>query len=198
MKLRFIREIGTSAALRIYWGDKDCPNCLGGGRPGYHNGTIPLTKSEKVADWDLGGEVSDYPISGFPAACDHCAAAAPADVQRQVFTDRLYDTPSGKPEPGDCFWSTWNHDNGRCLFPGWTNCSGPHLVVVLPNGHWWDVDSRASNCTMPQDKVHRCWVRRGEPPNVHVDKNGPTCAAGAGSILADGYHGFLHNGYLTP
>ena len=33
--------------------------------------------------------------------------------------------------------------------------------------------------------------------NVHVDKSGDTCAAGAGSILIGGYHGFLHNGYLT-
>jgi hypothetical protein len=47
---------------------------------------------------------------------------------------------------------------------------------------------------------HRCWVRHGDAKtgNVHVDKNGITCNAGAGSIISpDGWHGFLHNGYLT-
>jgi hypothetical protein len=71
-----------------------------------------------------------------------------------------------------------------------------HLIVNTPGGSW-DIDSRASNCTLPQDKVHRCWVRHGEPPNVTVDKNGVTCNAGAGSIIRGNYHGFLQNGYLT-
>jgi hypothetical protein len=70
-------------------------------------------------------------------------------------------------------------------------------MVVLPNGHIWDVDGRASNCDMKEDRTHRCWVRHGDPPNVHVDKNGHTCHAGAGSILSGNYHGFLHNGELT-
>jgi hypothetical protein len=74
---------------------------------------------------------------------------------------------------------------------------GDHLVVVCPNGYTWDIDSRASNCTMPYDYNHRCWVRHGDPPKITVDKNGVTCAAGAGSILAGDYHGFLQNGILT-
>jgi hypothetical protein len=72
-----------------------------------------------------------------------------------------------------------------------------HLYVVTPGGHWWDIDGRASNCTMKDDKQHRCWVRHGEPPNVTVDKAGLTCKAGAGSIKVDGYHGFLRNGEFT-
>ena len=75
--------------------------------------------------------------------------------------------------------------------------SGPQLTVVCPNGHEWNIDSRASNCTMPYDYEHRCWVRHGEPPDIHVDKQGHTCAAGAGSIQAADYHGFLHHGTLT-
>ena len=71
-------------------------------------------------------------------------------------------------------------------------------MCKLPNGREWDIDSRCSNCTLPDDRIHRCWVRHGEPPNIHVDKNGHTCSAGAGSILAGDYHGFLHNGELTP
>jgi hypothetical protein len=50
---------------------------------------------------------------------------------------------------------------------------------------------------MPDDGEHRCWVRHGEPPRITVDKNGPTCQAGAGSILAGDYHGFLRDGAFT-
>lgn len=46
-------------------------------------------------------------------------------------------------------------------------------------------------------RPHKCWVRHGEPPDLHVDKAGVTCNAGAGSILSGDYHGFLHNGFLT-
>lgn len=199
MKTRFIREIGTRATLRVYWGE-DCPSCLGGGKPGYHNAHAPLLDSAVVADWSLGGKVEDFPAERWPAKCDHCTAVAPADATRQVFHDRLYDTPSGKPEPGDVYFTTYEHDgaHGRA-WCGWENCAGPHLHVVLPNRTGWDVDSRASNCTMPTDRTHRCWVRRGDPSKgepVHVDKGGHTCAAGAGSIDAGGWHGFLHHGEL--
>jgi hypothetical protein len=40
-------------------------------------------------------------------------------------------------------------------------------------------------------------VKHGTAPNLHVDKAGLTCQAGAGSILCGNYHGFLHNGELT-
>jgi hypothetical protein len=72
-------------------------------------------------------------------------------------------------------------------------------MVRCPNGSDWHVDGRASNCTMPTDKVHKCWVRHGDPraSNLTVDKNGFTCAAGAGSIQAGDYHGFLQAGVLT-
>ena len=74
---------------------------------------------------------------------------------------------------------------------------GKMVVCVLPNGDHWHIDSRASNCTMKTDKAHRCWVRHGTVGQViHVDKNGNTCQAGAGSIAVDGWHGFLHNGEL--
>ncbi len=82
-----------------------------------------------------------------------------------------------------------------CLF--WDNCKGPHLIAVCPGGSDWDIDSRASNCTLRNDRLHRCWIRHGEPPTVTVDKNGQTCAAGGGSIMAGTYHGFLRNGEFT-
>jgi hypothetical protein len=114
----------------------------------------------------------------------------------------VWDTPSGKLEPGCLFWRTayrYNEDENaprECYYHD--NCDGTHLTVVLPNGEYWDIDSRANNCTMKEDRIHRCWIRHGEPPNVTVDKNGPTCQAGAGSIMAGSYHGFLRNGEFTP
>lgn len=73
---------------------------------------------------------------------------------------------------------------------------GLHNAKLALNGHHWDIDSRASNCTKPSDTTHRCWVRTGTPPNVTAGKSGNTCSAGAGSILVPGWHGFLTNGEL--
>jgi hypothetical protein len=78
---------------------------------------------------------------------------------------------------------------------------GHYYCVKLPNGHDWAIDSRASNCTRPNEP-HQCWVRHGVPPDLHVDKNGDTCAAGAGSIdsgagTTSHWHGFLHHGHLV-
>jgi hypothetical protein len=91
--------------------------------------------------------------------------------------------------PGAMWFAIWYPINFE-----WQNEAGPHLIVVLPNGRLWDIDDRANNCTLPNDATHRCWVRHGETPLVTVDKAGPTCAAGAGSIIAGDYHGFLRNG----
>jgi hypothetical protein len=92
---------------------------------------------------------------------------------------------------GAMWWATWYPRNME-----WENETEPHLMVVTPGGHW-DIDSRCSNCGKPQDKLHRCWVRHGEAPNITVDKNGLTCAAGAGSIAHKTWHGYLRNGYLV-
>ena len=105
----------------------------------------------------------------------------------------LYDTPSGKLEPGCLYWNTDYPENYY-----WDNHKGPHLMAVLPNGHHWCIDSRANNCTLPDDRLHRCWVRTGEIPNITVGKGGNTCSAGAGSILSGDYHGFLTKGEFIP
>lgn len=65
--------------------------------------------------------------------------------------------------------------------------------------HWY-IEHRASNCTMPNDDEHRCWVRHGTfGEKVTVGKNGKTCGAGAGSVYMDNmqWHGFLQNGVLV-
>jgi hypothetical protein len=87
--------------------------------------------------------------------------------------------------------------DGRQLYGwDWDNQFEPQLCVRTPGGVWI-IDSRASNCTMPEDRVHRCWIRHGVPPNITVDKGGHTCQAGAGSIQCGSYHGFLRNGELV-
>lgn len=99
----------------------------------------------------------------------------------------------GSPLPGAMFWIEFS--GGKC-----SDHEPPcerHLTVVCPDGHWWTIDSRASNCGSPEDKVHRCWVRHGEPPNITVDKAGVTCSAGSGSIQTPDWHGFLRNGQLV-
>ena len=108
---------------------------------------------------------------------------------------------------GAMFWNTWldawgykramgypgREDKPKSYFP---DEQGRILSVQTPGGKWI-IDSRCSNCTKPDDNGHRCWVRHGEPPNVTVDKNGGTCAAGGGSIIAGKWHGFLRNGELV-
>lgn len=225
MQARLIEEIGTKAWLRVYWDDYDkdgqsrstCPNVHGEGHAGYHDAKVFLAKTPTKHDWELGGDVKDYKLEQFPQQCDGCGAPVPfgapsytwgqegTQLSLQVFRKTLYSTASGDPEPGDLFWADWYHSKHegveRCLF--WDNCKGPHLMAVLPNGHHWDIDSRASNCASPEDRIHRCWVKEGTPPNITVGKGGVTCAAGAGSIAAGKWgknppwHGFLRNGQFV-
>lgn len=151
---------------------------------------------------------------------------------RQVFRRRLYEAQDGTRairhefQIGDMYWADWYSCSdrpvpGACIH-GWTNCDGRHLIVQIPDGDVartirgdfdagaprsfpWDVDGRASNCTLRDDTTHRCWVRHGDPERgtVHVDKACPghlsdhTCNAGAGSIQGPNWHGFLHGGVLV-
>lgn len=186
MNARLINEVGTRAQLRIYWGD----DCTDGS---YHNATKFLADSDVQEDWGFkGDDPKAYPIDEWATHCDKCGAAVPlaGEINKQIFYRRLYNTESGSPEPGDLYLIDYL---GEKMY--WDNHSGPMLIAVLPDGGEWNIDSRASNCGLPQDRQHRCWVRHGTPPALHVDKNGLTCNAGAGSIISHrGWHGFLHNG----
>jgi len=95
---------------------------------------------------------------------------------------------------GAMWYATWYPKNMT-----WDNETEPHLIVAAPSNTDWDIDSRCSNCGSPNDRLHRCWVRHGTPPNITVNKDGLTCEAGAGSFFShDGkYHGFLINGKFT-
>lgn len=140
----------------------------------------------------------------WPAACA-CGYLFTEDAARETFGVRIYRMPSGgevsihgsdlpgitKAPPGAMWFADWMEHGDFCRGP-----DGHCLAVVLPDGRTWLIDSQATNCTKPDDHVHKCWVRHGTPPSVTVDKNGNTCAAGGGSIQTPGWHGFLVDGEL--
>lgn len=207
-KLKPVYVASIQPQIGVLW--PGCPRGNGTGVTGYHR-AVRNVGPPRPPDFE------DAPPSvqrGWDGACSHCgeesipweATDSEGDHLTLSFAlnERVWSTSSGKLEPGGVYWNKHhrsdddeNYPNGYC--PGrWTNCPGRHLVVILPNGHTWDVDSRASNCTLPEDRTHRCWVRDSDNlETMTVGKGGNTCAAGAGSILAGDYHGFLQNGWLT-
>jgi len=130
----------------------------------------------------------------WPKACE-CGYEFKDDDKWQIFHSKVFkrrddgslltleDAPAGA-----MYYNDWKYHR-----------EGPdgHTLYVKTPGGWWNVDSRASNCTLPDDKEHYCWVREGAVPNVNVTKNGNTCSAGAGSIMVGDYHGFLRDGSLA-
>lgn len=153
----------------------------------------------------------------WPERCDRCGCAfSDTEDTKQVFAHTLYrGAPDGQlyalhEAPVGAMWDAeWMGESSR-------GPDGLHLVVKTPGGEWL-VDDESSNCTRTQyveiptpegkagkwrrfERTHFCWVRHGDPrqpETLHVDKNGDTCAAGAGSILIGGWHGFLHHGHLV-
>lgn len=137
----------------------------------------------------------------WPKECDRCHALLDDTTNWQLFALQQYlreDTgeifslgpDKGTQVPAGGMWfADWMQDI-------WKGPDGKCLNVMTPGGPWC-IDSDASNCTRKDDKVHKCWVRHGVAPDITVDKNGDTCAAGAGSIMCRDYHGFLQKGYLV-
>jgi hypothetical protein len=152
----------------------------------------------------------------WPRTCETCGIAFDASATRQLWTDALYRGARDgqlytlREAPVGAMWNAdWLAGKAR---DAWTGPDGLSLHVRTPGGDWC-VDGECSNCTRKQDvpvpdkpgwtrfeRSHYCWVRHGDPRtgDVHVDKDGVTCEAGAGSIITGGWHGFLHHGYLTP
>jgi len=145
----------------------------------------------------------------WPTKCASCGQPFGDRDEYQLFTRQIYIRESDgfrctlSEAPAGACWNAWWVADRRKDGP--TGCGymvGPDhrsLVVKCPDGHEWMIDSRASNCTLPNDNTHQCWVRHGRPEDgdLHVDKNGNTCAAGAGSIQTQKWHGFLHSGHLS-
>jgi hypothetical protein len=160
---------------------------------GYHMAEATIEAVLSVAELRVTGPGWDD--ARFPGACA-CGYRFQEDDERGRTSVRLWrrcdtgEVMSLRDAPVGAMWyADWMPDD-------WKGPDGHCLVVKLPNGHEWYVDSRASNCALPTDTAHKCWVRHGAPPHVTVDKNGLTCAAGAGSILSGGWHGFLRDGVL--
>lgn len=178
---------------------------------GYHHALV-YTGNEPV-DHTAEGYLAPRPMveddPRWPTHCSTgCGYAFTDDDEWQMWQEQVYrradtgelrvlhqgapapDAPSA--EPGAC-WDAW-------WMPFSKGPDGMTLMVRCPDGHDWMVDSRASNCGLPDDDVHRCWVRHGDPREcrVTVDKDGLTCSAGAGSIASPGgWHGFLRDGRLV-
>jgi hypothetical protein len=170
---------------------------------GYHNASVVIDEVQGVFRDDgrrtLSNDDRPEQFAGdprWPKACSCGREFADAD-ERQVFTELIYQrSDTGeftaiRDAPPGAMWDAW------WMAESWSGADGRCLMVRCPDGHDWMVDGQASNCTMPHDHVHKCWVRHGEPPNITVDKNGVTCAAGAGSIQTPKWHGFLRNGELV-
>lgn len=194
--------------LRRYQSSDKGYNCRNGS---YHDGQILVGKEKAVfenkglhtvrVDPYLDEYKERYPYSHekWPTECDECDYKFTDDDERQIFTVLMWERSDtgelvsindSSKIPGALYYAWWLKNN-----PSYPD-TGP-LYAICPNGYPWNIDGRASNCTMPEDNKHRCWVRHGEPPEITVDKNGYTCAAGAGSIQAGDYHGFLQNGHFT-
>lgn len=195
---RFVHTVGWWSNTVVWFGEKG--SC---GENSSHvlRQEIQRGEGEYTNPQECWGDYHSIVIAeGTP--CEKCGApyAAELEESRSAGAHPLYDTESGMAESGCMYWRTTQlHEDGVCVFNRWTNCDGRHLMVVLPNGHHWDVDSRANNCDKQEDTTHRCWVRSGNPETepVTAGKDGPTCTAGAGSIQSGDYHGFLVNGVLS-
>jgi hypothetical protein len=204
----------VSRALRryTYSSEKPCPNHA----TGHWSVAVPF--DEAPARWSLradGDRIRRYvddqselapahDDARWPTTCPHCDYRFVEDDAWSFDIDLIYrradtgehvhlrDAPAGA--MWDAFWMAdfAEGPDGICL------------AVQTPGGPW-QVDGPANNCSDPEGfkaGKHKCWTRVGDPrnpPSLSVGKMPglATCAAGAGSIQAGAYHGFLSRGMLT-
>lgn len=224
MSLAAFYLIPTESArvsLRRYAsGDYDCGRLPG--RRTYHDvaaevDTIPAVIVERRWEWQAPSPESIAP-DAWPMTCGCGYTFTKADT-RQVFVEPLYRRSDGGPgvftlrtAPPGAMWDAWWYPEDLGKGP-----DGLSLIVKCPNGVEWHIDGFASNCDAPcrscgrrrdahsgasgcrrfDPKPHHCWIRHGAPPMITVDKDGDSCGAGAGSIQAGDYHGFLRAGVFT-
>lgn len=193
--------------LRRYAGGKACS-----GPMGYHDAIAFLGSGPGVYTEDghlklTAGVGVPHDDPRWPTKCASCEYTFVEDDPFQEWQDRIWvrtdngqerilrahidqNSPIPAAEAGACWNASWMSPVSE---------DDIYLMVRCPDLHDWAVDSRASNCTLPDDSVHRCWIRHGDPRECHVtvDKNGATCSAGAGSIQTPNWHGFLRNGELV-
>lgn len=146
-------------------------------------------------------DINHFDDVKFPTVCDACKKPFKEDARQMISRDRAYVGPVGERRrfqewldiPGTMF--DYFHMRGHSKYGG---PDGLILAVICPCKTFWVIDGPCNNCTLPDDTEHRCWPRKGEPPNITVGKPYyKTCSAGAGSILTPHWHGFLRDGYLV-
>jgi hypothetical protein len=166
--------------------------------------TVPLVHDEEGNRQIPVFEI-DHDDPRWPQACEHCGEPFAHDEEWQINGDPIMRVTAVVPGAalevgdvatlGDCppgmIWEA------KWLRHWQVGFDGRGFICRLPDGHDWQIDGEATNCTRKGDKTHRCWIREGEPPFLNGSKNGETCSAGAGSIQSPGYHGFLQHGVLT-
>lgn len=176
---------------RFVWSDKEkCPL-----PHGYHDAEIVIGDAADYEKAPSCGDKHDHSDERWPKACA-CGYQFKDEDQWQWNAHALFErketgerwTLNSKLPIGAMYNADW-------MPQPWQGLDGLSLVVMTPGG-LWNIDSRANNCTLPNDTVHKCWCRQGVPPNIDVNKNGHTCAAGGGSIICGNYHGFLRHGHL--
>lgn len=180
---------------RFVWSETEnkCPL-----RHGYHDASVVIGQTLIETPSTTIQSHIDKTDQRWPIHCD-CGYEFTNEDQWQHFMEPLYSRQDNREAiytlndaPVGAIWQcTWYED-----IQSMRGTDGKSYCVKTPGGDWV-IDSQASNCTMPTDTVHKCWVRHGEPPMFTVDKNGNTCAAGGGSIQMGNYHGHLINGELT-
>jgi hypothetical protein len=190
---RFIKPVAYRLTLTCEWGT-DCFDSKETKTEGPHYAEkhidYPMFHAENIVE--ASSQIGVEP-GFFPNICHSCGVAAPEDANRAHFFGYLYDTDTMMPEPGDLYF--WEHDEGNCPAE-WMPCNGAHLIAVLPDGSERDLDGRDPRCAAPENSLHRCWIRKGDPPYLTVSKQGRTCGEGAGGITGSDWFGYLRNGYF--
>lgn len=186
MKTRFIKIIGKRKTIFKYWESKS--PCRHGN---WHNTATSVIGTGDNVEFD---ETDENHLPNIPEVCVFCGKKPnPEDkVHHSRSLGPYFNTASGRPEPGDLWYSEYPP-----IDHFWDNKKDLNLYCCLPNGVHWNIDSRANNCPWKENRTHRCWKRSGNPEDgtIHVEHG--DCPVGAGSIQAGDYHGFLHHGHLN-
>jgi hypothetical protein len=177
----------------------ECP--LVPGKHSYHNAKVFIGEGPHRLTV---GDPYSHDDERWPTECG-CGHVFGDNGTWQLFASRIYRRFDTKEEmvlcdaPAGAYWNDSEMAKRRTAPDFYIGDDDKCLVIRTPGGDWY-VDSRASNCTMPDDTTHKCWVRHGGGEDsttpLHVDKQGHTCGAGAGSIVMGSYHGFCHSGFL--
>ncbi len=185
-------------------GDERCSE-----KASYHNATklieiLEIPEPAGIFEQDermSSGDLHPHNDVRFPTKCDNCDYIFIPEDYFQVSTERMWQRENthglyriSEFPTGAMYYADWMLIENSNFYRGDDNHC---LVVITPDGFPWFIDGAANNCTRPTEN-HKCWCRKGIPPNITVSKQGcETCAAGAGSIQTSKWHGFLRNGELT-